>query len=63
MSTSTASSPTLVFDVVHVVGIGLRSLVPAGRPWHRPFYVQDYDEAMSDAVQPPGGSTMEFSRY
>jgi glycosyltransferase involved in cell wall biosynthesis len=35
------------FDVVHVVGIGLRSLVSAGRPWHRPFYVQDYDEAMT----------------
>ncbi len=39
-----------VFDVVHVVGIGLRSLVPAGRPWRRPFYIQDYDEAMSAAI-------------
>ena len=32
------------FDVVHVVGIGLRSLQFIGRPWRRPFYVQDYDE-------------------
>jgi glycosyltransferase involved in cell wall biosynthesis len=35
------------FDVVHVVGIGVRSLQPAGRPFKRPFYVQDYDEAMT----------------
>jgi glycosyltransferase involved in cell wall biosynthesis len=37
------------FDVVHVVGIGTRSLVSAGRPWRRPFYIQDYDEAMTTA--------------
>lgn len=40
------------FDVVHVVGIGLRSVVWAGRPWRRPFYIQDYDEAMTTNVLP-----------
>jgi glycosyltransferase involved in cell wall biosynthesis len=35
------------FDVVHVVGIGLRSLQLIGRPWKRPFYVQDYDELIT----------------
>ena len=35
------------FDVIHVVGIGVRSLQLAGRPFRRPFYVQDYDEAMT----------------
>jgi len=35
------------FDVVHVVGIGARSLQLIGRPFRRPFYVQDYDEAMT----------------
>jgi glycosyltransferase involved in cell wall biosynthesis len=35
------------FDVIHVVGIGLRSLQLVGRPFRRPFYVQDYDEAMT----------------
>jgi glycosyltransferase involved in cell wall biosynthesis len=35
------------FDTVHVVGIGLRSLQPIGRPLRQPFYVQDYDEAMT----------------
>jgi len=35
------------FDVVHVVGIGARSLQLVGRPFRRPFYVQDYDEAMT----------------
>ena len=34
------------FDVVHVVGIGARSLQLVGRPFRRPFYVQDYDELM-----------------
>jgi len=41
------------FDVVHVVGIGLRSLVSVGRPWRRPFYVQDYDEAMTTNARSP----------
>ncbi len=35
------------FNVIHVVGIGVRSLQLAGRPFRRPFYVQDYDEAMT----------------
>jgi len=35
------------FDVVHVVGVGLRSLQLFGRPWTRPFYVQDYDESVA----------------
>src|SRR5580658_8089964 len=35
------------FDVIHVVGVGLRSLQLVGRPFRRPFYVQDYDEAMT----------------
>ena len=34
-------------DVVHVVGAGVRSLQLVGRPFRRPFYVQDYDEAMT----------------
>src|SRR5580704_4274482 len=35
------------FDVIHVDGIGVRSLQLVGRPFRRPFYVQDYDEAMT----------------
>lgn len=35
------------FDVIHVVGIGMRCLPLDGRPFKRPFYVQDYDEAMA----------------
>lgn len=43
------------FDVVHVVGIGLRSLQLVGRPITRPFYVQDYDELMiSQESHSPG---------
>jgi glycosyltransferase involved in cell wall biosynthesis len=32
------------FDLVHVVGVGLRSLNLFGRPRSRPLLVQDYDE-------------------
>lgn len=32
------------FDVVHVSGVGLRSLPLIGRPLRRPCYIQDYDE-------------------
>ena len=35
------------FDVIHVVGIGMRCVPLDGRPFKRPFYVQDYDEAMA----------------
>jgi glycosyltransferase involved in cell wall biosynthesis len=35
------------FDIVHVVGIGLRSMQIIGRPFRRPMYIQDYDEMMA----------------
>lgn len=38
------------FDLVHVVGIGLRSLNLFGRPSKLPLYVQDYDELMVSQV-------------
>ncbi len=48
------------FDVVHVVGIGLRSLQLIGRPSKRPLYVQDYDEL---ATAQAGHSAARLAYY